>query len=338
MQGIAINIDAGGRLEVLEQALRRAAELGYDGAEVSGYGVNAVINGRLHRERVARVRAITARFPLRYAVHGPCELNLALGEAGGVEEQALAAYLEFAAEIGAQVLVYHSGLINLHEAYWGLQPLPDAATRQARREREVAALRRLARRAEELGVIIAMENRDPHLWEVAALARHGLPVEALATYHAGLLIEEVNRQLEAVGHPQVGMTLDFGHAYIAARVCGFDFLQAVRQAAPYVRHIHLHDNGGKLDGYTGDQGERLPLGQGDLHLPPGWGEIPLQAALACLPGYEGLITLEIRPRYADHLAEALIAARALVAGLGSGTIDNRGSSEYSICKQRHVGG
>lgn len=313
IRGIAINIDAdhgGGRLDALENMLRRAVELGYDGVEISK--VSAVVDGRLHREVVARVKAVTARFPLCYAVHGPCELNLALGEPGGVEERALAAHLEYSAEIGASVFVYHSGLINLFEAYWGLAPLPDVATMQARREREVEALQRLAARAQELGVLIAMENRDPHLWEVATLARHGLPLRALTTYHAGLLIEEVNRQLQAVNHPYVGMTLDVGHAYIASQVCGFDFLQAVSQAAPYVRHIHLHDNVGKLDGYSEDQGERLPLGQGDLHMPPGWGNIPLQEALRRLPDYDGLITLEIRPRYQDYLGEALAATRSLV--------------------------
>jgi len=315
---IGINVDGsylGGRLDVLERTLVEAEALGYDCAEVSGYGVNAVINGRLHRERVSRVKAITRRFSLAYTVHGPCDLNLCLGEPHGVEEQALAAYLEFCAEIESPILVYHSGLVFLHEAYWGLKPLPDQATMQAWRDNEVAALQRLASRAEALGVTIAMENRDPHLWEVATLARHGLPMRALTEYHPGLLIEEVNRQLAAIGHPHVGMTLDFGHAYIAARVCGFDFLEAVSLAVPYVKHIHMHDNVGKLCGYSSSQGERLPLGQGDLHLPPGWGEIPLREALERLPEYEGIITLEIRPRYHDHLEEALQTARDLVASV-----------------------
>lgn len=313
---IAINIDGGhlnGRLSVLERELEQAAALGYDGAELSGYGVNAVINGRLHRERVARVKEITRRYPLRYAVHGPCDLNLQLDTADRVAEKALAAYLEFGAEVEATIYVYHSGLVALHDAYWSLAPLPDAQTMAQRRQQEVAALQRLAKRAAELGVVIAMENRDPHLWEVATLARAGLGIEALSTYHPGLLVEEVAAQIDAVGHPAVGMTLDTGHTYIAAHTCGFDYLDAVRRAAPYVRHIHLHDNFGKLDGYTSDQGERLPLGQGDLHMPPGWGEIPLKETLQVLAGYQGLITLEIRPRYADHLGEALAAARALLA-------------------------
>jgi len=316
VEGIGINIDSSyldGRLDILESSLARVESLGYDCAEISGYGVNAVINGRLHRERVTCVKEITQRFRLKYTVHGPCELNLGLSSPDGVEEQAVGAYLEFCAEVEAPVFVYHSGLIALHEAHWGLHPLPAQATIQQREQKEVEALQRLAERARELGVTIAIENRDPHLWEVATLARHGLPLRALPEYHAGLLMENVNRQIAAVGHPNVGMTLDFGHTYIAARTCGFDFLEAVSLAAPYVRHIHMHDNFGKLDGFSDDQGERLPLGQGDLHMPPGWGAIPLRDALRRLPDYRGFIVLEIRPRYFDHLAEALQAARDLIA-------------------------
>ena len=157
-----------------------------------------------------------------------------------------------------------------------------------------------------------MENRDPHLWEVATLARQGLGVEALSAYHAGLLIPEVNAQLDRIAHPNVGMTLDLGHAHIAARTCGFDFLDAVSQAAPHVSHIHMHDNAGKLDGFSSSQGERQPLGQGDLHMPPGWGEIPLQEAFERLPDYAGVVILEIRPRYYDHLGEALTSARRIL--------------------------
>ena len=301
-----------GRLDALERTLALATEIGYDYVEISGYGLSAVINGRLHQAQARRVSAITSRFPLGYTVHGPCELNLCLGETGGVEEQALGAYLEFCAEVGAEAFVYHSGLVNLHEPYWGLTGLPSAETMVERRERECAALERLAPRAQALGVTIGMENRDPHLWEVAALARHGLGVEALTRYHAGLLIPEVNAQIARVAHPNLRMTLDFGHTHIAAKTCGFDFLDAVSQAAPYVQHIHMHDNVGKLDGYTDSQAERLALGQGDLHMLPGWGEIPLEAAFRRLPDFDGVVILELRPRYHEHLAEALASTREIL--------------------------
>jgi len=315
---IGINMDGDsvdGRLQAVESQIARAAELGYDAIEVSGYGASVVMNGQLRPAQVARVREVTRRYPLHYTVHGPCELNLCLGEEGGMEEQCLASYLEFCGEIGASVYVYHSGLVFLHEAYYDLALLPGQARREAAARKEVAALQRLAKRAAELGVTIAMENRDPHLWEVSTLARNGLGLEALTTYHPGLLVEEVITQIERVGHPNVGMTLDFGHLHIASKTCGYDFLKAVETAAPYVRHVHMHDNVGKLDGYAASQGERMALGQGDMHMPPTWGCIPLREALQRLPSLNGTIIMELRPRYQDHWAEALATARGLVAGL-----------------------
>lgn len=315
MTQIGINLDGSylnGSLATLDQALARAVDLGYDAAEISGYGANVVINGHLHKERVKLVCEITKRYPLNYTVHGPCELNLCLDDEEDTAERAMLAYLEFSGEIGATAYVYHSGLINLSEPYLGISDLPSDDALRDREQREVVALQRLAPRAAELGVTIGMENRDPHVYEVGTLRRFGLPIDQLPRYHQGLLVPNVIAQIEQVGHPAVAMTLDFGHTYIAAQICDFDFLEAVSLAAPYVKHIHMHDNVGKLDGFSPSQGERLPLGQGDLHLPPGWGAIPLQAAMERLASYSSVVTLEIRPRYHDHLAEALQTARRII--------------------------
>ena len=60
----------------------------------------------------------------------------------------------------------HSGLQALDAVRWGLrkalftdQELADGA------RREVAAFKNLAQVAADLGVVICMENSDPHQWE-----------------------------------------------------------------------------------------------------------------------------------------------------------------------------
>jgi hypothetical protein len=55
------------------------------------------------------------------------------------------------------------------------------------------------------------------------------------------------RLLEAIDHPNVGMAMDVGHLYIAARDMGFDYLEGISQAAPWIRHVHISDNFGNLD-------------------------------------------------------------------------------------------
>jgi sugar phosphate isomerase/epimerase len=323
IRGICLNGDVGylgGSLARLEEELATCQACGFDGIELSIDGLDVMIGGRLVPRLVDRVRAVTERFDLIYTVHDPGRLNLAFPGARrngapdlAMEKTVLAGCLEFCAAIGAGVLVYHSGLMGLHEAAVGMGPLPGEAALEAARAQEVAALRELMPLAAERGVVVGMENRDPHLWELAVLRQAGRSPDDLLTYHPGLSIPEVVRQVAAVDHPNLGMTLDLGHLYLAANHCGFDFLTAVGQAAPYVRHIHMHDNLGRLDSGYGGIAATMPFGEADLHMPPGWGTIPLAAALAQMPGFNGLCILEIQPRWADHRAEALAAARQLFA-------------------------
>jgi sugar phosphate isomerase/epimerase len=210
------------------------------------------------------------------------------------------------------LLVYHSGLIALHEVAHGLCPLPDDEMLEAGRLREVSALGELLPLAAEHGVVVAMENRDPHPWEIATLLRSGRLPAHLVTYHSGLSIPHLVRQVNEVNHPNLGLTLDLGHLILAANVCGFDYLEALREAAPHVRHIHGHDNFGRLGSVFDDLHARIPYGDGDLHLPPGWGIIPHLESLAQLVDYEGLYVLEIRPRFSGHFAEALQTTRNLI--------------------------
>ena len=83
--------------------------------------------------------------------------------------------------------------------------------------------------------------------------------------------------MAAADHPAVGACLDVGHAAVAAGAFGFKTSsEACAAVAPLVRHIHLHDNLGRPEPEGGEPRvpERLAYGTGDLHLPPGRGEIP----------------------------------------------------------------
>ena len=120
------------------------------------------------------------------------------------------------------------------------------------------------------------------------------------------------RMIREVGHCSVGATLDIGHAYLAARRYGWNLYDGVEAVAPLVRHIHLHDNFGRCSAsYERKQYEMAAMGRGDMHMPIGWGEIPVWPILQLLPRYSGLVTLELRPRYRDKYREALAAARAM---------------------------
>lgn len=318
IRGIASNVDDGaidGDLGRLAAALGRRAAAGFDGAELNVCGLNVVRAGTVVPEEIRRVREVLRRHPLRYMVHAPNSLNLTrLPERA---ERVMAACLRAAADLGAEVLVYHSGQIALHDPARGLAPLPDERELARLWERETVALRPFVRQAGELGLTLVVENRDPHLWELAALARHGRGAEDLLLYHQGMRLDLLAGQVAALEAHHVGICLDVGHAFLAAPYwAADDYISGVRKAAPWVRHIHLHDNYGLLDDVADGLAERLVFGEADCHLPPGWGRIPLAETLAALDaaGYEGWIVAEIRPRYEAHLTETHLTTRSLLPG------------------------
>ena len=319
-----IGIDVGtcchnGNSSQFKEELSYLHACGFNDVELSIQEFDAIVGGRLQQQRVDKVLAVTQEFDFVYTVHAPLRLNLAFPQSWPghtteltQEKDVFAASLDFCAAIDAPVMVYHSGLIALRQAAFGLSALPEDDALERAREQEVKALRELMPQAAERGVVVAMENRDPHPWEVAALMQAGLPQDQLGKYHGGMRIPDLVQQVKAVGHPNMGLALDFGHLFLAANYCGFDYLEAIRQAAPYIRHLHGSDNFGRLGGVFDDLSDRIPYGDGDLHLPPGWGRIPFAEAFAQLPDYNGLLILELRDRFHEHFPEAIETVQRII--------------------------
>jgi sugar phosphate isomerase/epimerase len=315
IKGIGINCDDSaidGRLDRLARDLERAEEAGFDAYELSLPACNVIRCGRIDRDELERVVAVLGRHTLRYTVHAP--MSLRLTEPTGFHEQLFLNCLEVTHRIGAEVLVYHCAQLALRPADQDAERLPTPDELAAAWRIETQALRRMANRAAALGVVIAVENRDPHLWEIAALVRHGRDAGHLTLYHQGMRLDLIAEQVREVGSSAVGICLDVGHAFLAAPYWEIDFLSQIRAVAPAVTHVHLHDNFGRLDDRCDSLAERLTFGEADNHLPPGWGAIPLAQTLTALSqsGYGGWLTVEIRPRYAEALAEIPAAVRSLL--------------------------
>ena len=77
----------------------------------------------------------------------------------------------------------------------------------------------------------------------------------------------------AVGDPRLGLCLDIGHATVYSERSWQEWTEAF---APYLRHVHLHDNDGAAD----------------LHLPLGTGALPLKPWLEALEQARPTYTLE----------------------------------------------
>ncbi len=91
----------------------------------------------------------------------------------------------------------------------------------------------------------------------------------------------------------------------------------IREAKPYICHLHIHDNTGNYDAdrlsWTQKSlKDRLPLGKGDLHLPMGWGKIPFKEAFEIIgDDYEGIYLFEnsigVHERFLPEMLDTLLS-------------------------------
>jgi len=296
--GIALGFDVrgGATLASLRGRLAEAAALGFTNVELSSKSLAVIIKGKLQPSRLAALKESVAESPVELTVHGSAVSSARIGNLVDVttpaQVDAVAVDLAFAAAIGAKVMVYHAGQLRDHHGD------DRALARGMANERE--HLKRFGDEAGRHGIKIMVENIDP-VGNYIMRRAYGLRLDLIA--------EQVTR----IDHPQVGMCLDVGHGFLASNYVGWDYLAEIRKVAPLVGHIHLNDNFGrtKLDG-DWDVNEYLAVGEGDMHLPPGWGGIPLDDVFSIPFPQRPRVILELRPHFAENAAEALANTRDIL--------------------------
>lgn len=286
IKGVGINAHSSrinGNLDLLEADLAYFEEVGFDYVEIPVHGVDGVIGGELNFRNTRKVKELLRKYHLKATVHSPNPLSLRKGDFE-LSQKVFKSSIEFTSEIEAEILVYHGG---------------DFGTfKRARKKREenqdlaelgeVEALRSLSHFAAEREVEICVEN---------------------GTYP----VEELVRMVEKIDRENIGITYDFGHGFLFYNVYGKreDFLKSVTEAVPYLKHVHIHDNFGRLtpdfvnDPINDSYIDRLAFGEGDLHMPPGMGKIPYKKITPLIKNYSGVALMEIKPRYKDFYPEAL---------------------------------
>ena len=292
-----------GSLKALRRDLEAFHGFGLTCAEITVHGLDAVRNGRLDRKRTAEVKEMLAQFPFDYSVHAPNPLNLMDRVYPGLHREVLWASLEFSAEIGAKLMVYHPGRYLVEEEFGVRGPLALGTDQQEHLLGEEARVLGEAAGAFP-GVVIAMENARPYL--------HHSP------YCYAELPLELKTQVELIDRKNVRINLDFGHLQMSSRFYGFDPVAEVRAIAPLIAHCHVHDNFGNPIYHTEKlQTHQIPFGKGDSHMPVGWGAIPFSCIFAeFIDSYDGLLICEMRSRYFEHTRESADNLAALLNELG----------------------
>jgi sugar phosphate isomerase/epimerase len=205
-------------------------------------------------------------------LHAPTALRLGSPEG----DEAFEGLLRYAAEAGAMEVIYHA--LALVDQPGSEEPL----------RREGASLARQAELAERLGVGISIENLAPQYPGADPIAASPLSLRGLAL---------------RTGSEGVGVCLDLGHAHIVAELRHTSITRLVEPVADLVSVIHLHDNLGArhLGSAAGAMGvDPLRL---DLHLAPGMGTLPLEAAAAVIRETSAPVVLEVHPPHRPSPAE-----------------------------------
>jgi sugar phosphate isomerase/epimerase len=288
VSGVGISVRADDPdLRDLPGNLDWAERLGVDSVELPTLAMDLVAGGRILRERVRRLKSTIEGRPFRYSVHGPIGINL-MDRTWRLplHEEVLAASIEIAAELGAEHYVVHSGMT-------GVVPGPVVEEAFAR-QRE--ALNRAGDQARSLGVIVCVEN-----------------VFSNDIKDTTALPSRLAQEIEAIGHPNVKACLDFSHGFIWSTRHSADYLAEAAALAPFAKHLHVHDSFGRpAEIETFSRAEKLAFGQGDLHLPVGWGAIPWDALIERLRFHPGVVfNIELDQRYRSEGAETVKAVRAL---------------------------
>ncbi|MEP9354081.1 TIM barrel protein [Xanthobacter sp. KR7-65] len=286
IRGVGYSIRSGSpEFEDLVAKLDEAEALGVDFVELPAFAWTLVVNGEVRPDRLERLVRMTRERPFGYTVHGPLAINLMAPKAHLPRHAALLdAMIDVAGALGAPTLVLHSGCIRGDD---------DVAVAYSR-QRE--ALTRAGDRAAAQGVTLCVEN----IFRFEPMRETALP-------------SRLAGEIDAIDHPFVRATLDVSHAWLRASDARADFAAEIAALAPYARHVHVHDSFGRpAESWIMDESERLALGEGDLHLPLGWGGIDWDdVARRCRLAAGTVVNLELHRRYWSELPAQIPLLRAL---------------------------
>jgi sugar phosphate isomerase/epimerase len=299
IRGIGINGHPSwwrGDLKIFEEDLKLAQEVGFDYMEIPPHGLDVICGRKLNYKRLEKIKEIMGRYKLKYNVHAPDLLNFMDEEREELHKEVFFQVLEFSKEIGANLVVYHSGWVTSEVA-----KNKELFEKLKAKERESLAY--FADIARDYGILLSVENSNIDLNIIQG-----------KIFCYGINIYDLVDQIEKIDKPNVGITLDIGHGYIASKyIINYDFLSAIKRAKKFINNIHLHDNFGTVN----DIKENIPYmyriiyGWGDLHLPLGWGNIPFGKIFSIIRPNFTYITLELESRHRDEYKNSLEFAKKL---------------------------
>lgn len=295
IRGVGFSIRATSpEFEDLAAKLDEAERLGVDFVELPLFAWTLVMGGRVLEDRLERLVAATRNRPFAYTAHGHLAINLMDAKERLPRHQALLdAAIRIAGAVGAVNLVLHAGCVRGEDDI------------ELSYERQRDALKEAGDKAAAQDLTLCVEN----IFRFEPMRETALPSRLAA-------------EIDAIDHPHVRATLDVSHALLRCTDARVDFMKEIAALAPFARHLHVHDSFGRLsESWAIDDAERAGLGEGDLHLPLGWGGIDWdEVARRCRFDAGTVVNLELHRRYWAELPRQVELVRAFAGKLGEAAV------------------
>ncbi len=282
-----------GDISALTNQINMCKEAGVDSLEISIFETDVICGKKINQPELKILKDTLLNQNMDYTVHGELSVNLLDIEHFDIHKEILKRNIEVSGEIKATHLVTHFGQTtnNVYEN-------KDLYTSHLSRQKECYT--EMGEYAKSYNVTLAIENLFP-----------------FTLNHYAPLPSEIAKQINEINHPNVKCCLDISHAYINCNYRNAHFINEIKMMGPISEHIHMHDSFGIIERiWTYIDAENTSYGQGDLHLPLGWGDIPFDKIFDEVQFPENInLNFELPIRYEKYFIENIVKARQLLEKL-----------------------
>jgi len=265
-------------------------KIGAGSIEIPLYELDVLCGKKIVKEELNFLQEALKPSKLNISLHGSISVNLMDEEYLDDHIEILKRDIEVSEAINSKILVTHFGYTNI-ENYKNKEKYKKLLKNQT----EIYF--KMSEYAKSHNVILAIENIFPFT----------------PTSYAPLP-NEIAEEISSLNHPNAKTTIDFSHAYLNCTHKNVDFIEQIKTMVPLTRHLHIHDSFGKLkkmDTYM--HSEDVTYGQGDIHLPLGWGDIPFEKIFSTLSFDSNIfLNFELSDRYKRYYQSSYETAKKLI--------------------------
>jgi sugar phosphate isomerase/epimerase len=265
-------------------------EIGAGSVEIPLYELDVLCGKKIVQEELNFLQETLKPSKLNFSLHGSISVNLMDEEYLDDHIEILKRDIEVSEAINSKILVTHFGYTNI-ENYKNKEKYKKLLKKQT----EIYF--KMAEYAKSHNVILAIENIFPFT----------------STSYAPLP-NEIAEEISSLNHPNAKTTIDFSHAYLNCTHNKVDFIEQIKTMVPLTRHLHIHDSFGrlkKMDTYM--HSEDVTYGQGDIHLPLGWGDIPFEKIFSTFSFSPDIfLNFELSDRYKRYYQSSYETAKKLI--------------------------